>query len=303
MSDFDFHFDIDADGVAVLALDRPDTLNSLTFEVYGQLERLFVDLQTDKRVKAIVLTGRGKGFCSGGSVDEIIGPLLERDLDGTLAFTRMTGAVVRNMLRLEKPIVAAINGVAAGAGSVLALASDLRVMSEQAKFAFLFTKVGLTGADMGAAWLLPKVVGTGRAMEYLTLGDKVPADECLRVGLANRVVPPEQVLDTATEPARKLATGMPLLPQPPLLLRQVLELPLERVDPVARPDDAQMDPDIDQQADRHRQHEQQHPEQLAHALSVPLTYQVRVHHGAADGVGSPQRPKASSQPAAGPNAT
>ena len=118
MSDFDFHFDIDADGVAVLALDRPDTLNSLTFEVYGQLERLFVDLQTDKRVKAIVLTGRGKGFCSGGSVDEIIGPLLERDLDGTLAFTRMTGAVVRNMLRLEKPIVAAINGVAAGAGSL-----------------------------------------------------------------------------------------------------------------------------------------------------------------------------------------
>jgi len=207
MSDYDFHFDIDDDGVAVLALDRPDTLNSLTFEVYGQLERLFVDLQTDKRVKAVVLTGRGKGFCSGGSVDEIIGPLLERDLDGTLAFTRMTGAVVRNMLRLEKPIVAAINGVAAGAGSVLALASDLRVMSEQAKFAFLFTKVGLTGADMGAAWLLPKVVGTGRAMEYLTLGDKVPADECLRVGLANRVVPPDQVLATATELARKLANG------------------------------------------------------------------------------------------------
>lgn len=207
MSDFDFHFDIDDDGVAVLALDRPDTLNSLTFEVYGQLERLFLDLQTDKRVKAVVLTGRGKGFCSGGSVDEIIGPLLERDLDGTLAFTRMTGAVVRNMLRLEKPIVAAINGVAAGAGSVLALASDLRVMSDQAKFAFLFTKVGLTGADMGAAWLLPKVVGTGRAMEYLTLGDKVPADECLRVGLANRVVPYDQVLATATELARKLANG------------------------------------------------------------------------------------------------
>jgi enoyl-CoA hydratase/carnithine racemase len=207
MSDHDFHFDIDDDGVAVLTLDRPDTLNSLTFEIYGQLERLFVDLRSDDRVKAIVLTGKGKGFCSGGNVEEIIGPLFDRDLDGTLQFTRMTGAVVRNMLRLDKPIVAAINGVAAGAGSVLALASDLRVMSEKAKFAFLFTKVGLTGADMGAAWLLPKVIGTGRAMEYLTLGDKIPADECHRIGLANRVVAPEQVLDEAMAIARRLANG------------------------------------------------------------------------------------------------
>jgi len=207
MSDYDFHFETDDDGVAVLTFDRPDTLNSLTFEIYGQLERLFVDLRTDDRVKAIVLTGKGKGFCSGGSVEEIIGPLFEKELDGTLEFTRMTGAVVRNMLRLDKPIVAAINGVAAGAGSVLALASDLRVMSEKAKFAFLFTKVGLTGADMGAAWLLPKVIGTGRAMEYLTLGDKIPADECHRIGLANRVVAPEQVLDEAMTIARRLATG------------------------------------------------------------------------------------------------
>ncbi len=207
MSDYDFHFEIDDDRVAVLTLDRPDTLNSLTFEVYGQLEQLFVDLRTDDRVRAVVLTGKGKGFCSGGSVDEIIGPLLERDLAGTLAFTRMTGAVVRNMLRLEKPVIAAVNGVAAGAGSVLALASDLRVMSERAKFAFLFTKVGLTGADMGAAWLLPKVIGTGRAMEHLTLGDKIPADECLRIGLANRVVPHEQVLEEALGLARRLARG------------------------------------------------------------------------------------------------
>ena len=165
------------DGVAVLTFDRPDTLNSLTFEIYGQLEKLFVDLRTDKSVKAIVLTGKGKGFCSGGNVEEIIGPLFEKDLNGTLEFTRMTGAVVRNMLRLEKPIISAINGIAAGAGSVLALASDMRVMSEKAKFAFLFTKVGLTGADMGAAWLLPKIVGTGRAMEMLMLGGKVLADE------------------------------------------------------------------------------------------------------------------------------
>lgn len=207
MSDYDFHFETDADGIARLTFDRPDTLNSLTFEIYGQLEKLFHNLRTDDSVKVIVMTGAGKGFCSGGSVDEIIGPLLETDLNGTLKFTRMTGAVVRNMLRLEKPIVAAINGVAAGAGSVLALASDMRLMSNKAKFAFLFTKVGLTGADMGAAWLLPKIIGTGRAMELLMLGDKVPADECLRIGLANRVVEPEALLDEAMTFARRLAQG------------------------------------------------------------------------------------------------
>lgn len=207
MSDSDFQFDVDDDGVAVLTFDRPETLNSLTFAIYGQLERLFRDLRTDDRVKVVVMTGAGKGFCSGGSVDEIIGPLLETEVDRTLEFTRMTGAVVRMMLRLDKPIIAAINGVAAGAGSVLALASDLRVMSEKAKFAFLFTKVGLTGADMGAAWLLPKVVGTGRAMEHLMLGDKIPADECYRIGLANRVVAHDDVLDESLALARRLAHG------------------------------------------------------------------------------------------------
>ncbi|MEO6593811.1 MAG: enoyl-CoA hydratase family protein [Planctomycetota bacterium] len=207
MSQYDFRFERGSDGVAVLTLDRPETLNSLTFDIYGQLERLFLELDDDEGVKAIVLTGHGRGFCSGGSVDEIIGPLLESELDGTLAFTRMTGAVVRNMLRLGKPIVAAVNGVAAGAGAVLALASDVRVLSENAKFAFLFTKVGLTGADMGAAWLLPKIVGTGRAMELLMLGDKVPAEECLRIGLANRVVAQDQVLAEAMTLARRLAAG------------------------------------------------------------------------------------------------
>lgn len=207
MSQFDFRFERGSDGVAVLTFDRPETLNSLTFAIYGQLERLFRDLDDDETVKAIVLTGHGRGFCSGGSVEDIIGPLLESELDDTLAFTRMTGAVVRNMLRLQKPIVAAINGIAAGAGAVLALASDLRVMSEQAKFAFLFCKVGLTGADMGAAWLLPKVIGTGRAMELLLLGDKVTADECHRIGLANRVVPADQVLSEAMTLARRLAAG------------------------------------------------------------------------------------------------
>jgi enoyl-CoA hydratase/carnithine racemase len=207
MSEYDFRFERGSDGVAVLTLDRPETLNSLTFDVYGQLERLFHELDDDESVKVVVLTGHGRGFCSGGSVEDIIGPLLESELDGTLAFTRMTGAVVRNMLRLQKPIVAAINGVAAGAGAVLALACDLRVMADTAKFAFLFTKVGLAGADMGAAWLLPKVVGTGRAMELLLLGDKVPADDCLRMGLANRVVGADDVLGEAMALARRLAAG------------------------------------------------------------------------------------------------
>jgi enoyl-CoA hydratase/carnithine racemase len=207
MSQYDFRFERGSDGVAVLTFDRPETLNSLTFDIYGQLERLFLELEEDETVKAIVLTGNGRGFCSGGSVEDIIGPLLETELDGTLTFTRMTGAVVRNMLRLGKPIVAAVNGIAAGAGAVLALARDIRVLAQSAKFAFLFTKVGLTGADMGAAWLLPKVIGTGRAMELLMLGDKVPADECLRIGLANRVVADDQVLTESLALARRLAAG------------------------------------------------------------------------------------------------
>jgi enoyl-CoA hydratase/carnithine racemase len=207
MSQYDFRFERTGDGVAVLTLDRPDTLNSLTFAVYGQLERLFHELDDDESVKVVVLTGHGRGFCSGGSVEEIIGPLLESELDGTLAFTRMTGAVVRNMLRLQKPIVAAVNGVAAGAGAVLALASDIRVVADTAKFAFLFTRVGLAGADMGAAWLLPKIVGTGRAMEILMLGEKIASDEALRIGLANRVVTADNVLTEALTLGRRLAAG------------------------------------------------------------------------------------------------
>ena len=207
MSQYDFRFERGSDGVAVLTLDRPETLNSLTFAIYGQLERLFAELDDDESVKAVVLTGHGRGFCSGGSVEEIIGPLIESELDATLEFTRMTGAVVRNMLRLGKPIVAAVNGIAAGAGAVLALASDIRVLSQNAKIALLFTKVGLTGADMGAAWLLPKIVGTGRALELLMLGDRVSADECLRIGLANRVVAEDQLLAESLALARRLAAG------------------------------------------------------------------------------------------------
>jgi len=207
MSNFDFEFERRDDGVAVLTLNRPDSLNSLTFEIYGQLERLFVDLETDDRVKVVVLTGAGKGFCSGGNVHDIIGKLFEEDVAGTLAFTRMTGAVVRNMRRLTKPIIAAVNGTAAGAGTVLALASDLRILSDRATFSFLFSKVGLTGADMGAAHLLPKVVGAGRAAELLLLGDKIDAAECYRIGLANRVVPGDELMDHALELATRLASG------------------------------------------------------------------------------------------------
>ena len=205
-TDFDFRFEVTA-GVGVLTLDRPDSLNSLTFEIYHQLGCLFGDLQTDDRVKVVVLTGAGRGFCSGGDVEEIIAELLDCDAAETLKFTRMTGAVIRNMRRLDKPIIAAINGMAAGAGAVLGLASDLRVMSEDAHFAFLFTKVGLTGADMGAANLLPKVVGAGRAAELLMLGGKVEARECLRIGLANRVVSAEQLLPEAMALAKGLANG------------------------------------------------------------------------------------------------
>lgn len=204
---FDFRFDVRDDGVAVITLDRPDSLNSLTFAIYGQLERLFLDLEHDTDVKSVVLTGAGKGFCSGGNVEDIIGKLLEADAADTLRFTRMTGAVVRNMLRLSKPIVAAVNGTAAGAGTVLALASDLRVLSEKASFAFLFTRVALTGADMGAAWLLPRVVGMGRASELLMLGDKIRADECLRIGLANRVTAPDALMGEALDLASRLAKG------------------------------------------------------------------------------------------------
>jgi enoyl-CoA hydratase/carnithine racemase len=203
----DFRFERQPDGVAILTFDRPDTLNSLTFGIYGRLERLFVELGSDDPVKVVVLTGAGRGFCSGGDVEGIIAPLLDRDLEGTLQFTRMTGAVVRNMRRLHKPIIAAVNGIAAGAGAVLALASDLRVLSDKASFAFLFTKVGLTGADMGAAHLLPMIVGAGRAAELLMLGDRIDAAECLRIGLANRVVPGDRLEEEALSIARRLAEG------------------------------------------------------------------------------------------------
>ena len=204
--EYDFLYEV-TDSVATLTLNRPEVMNALTFEVYAQMRDLFAALRSDDSVRVVILTGAGDNFCSGGDVHKIIGELLQRDMKEHLEFTRMTGAVVQNMRLLDKPIIAALNGVTAGAGAVIALASDLRIASEKARFAFLFTKVGLTGADMGAGYLLPEVVGMGRACELLLLGDTIDAQTAERYGLVNRVVPHAEVLTVAYEWARRLAQG------------------------------------------------------------------------------------------------
>jgi enoyl-CoA hydratase/carnithine racemase len=203
---YDFLYEVQG-GVATVTFNRPEVLNALTFDVYAQLRDLFEGLRYDDDVKVVVLTGAGEGFCSGGDVQEIIGELLKRDLKGHLEFTRMTGAVVQHMRLLDKPIIAALNGMTAGAGSVLALAADLRIASERARFAFLFTRVGLTGADMGAGFLLPRIVGLGRAFELLLLGDTLDAATAERYGLVNRVVAHAELLPRAYDWARRLAEG------------------------------------------------------------------------------------------------
>jgi enoyl-CoA hydratase/carnithine racemase len=179
----------------------------LTFETYAELVRLFEGARRDDRYKVLVVTGTGRGFCSGGDVHEIIGELVTRDMKGVLEFARMTGDVVKAIRLLDKPVIAAVNGLAAGAGAVIALASDLRVCADSAAFRFLFTQVGLTGADMGAGFLLPQVVGLSKATELLLLGDAVDAPTAERFGLANRVVPDGELMDAAMEWARRLAAG------------------------------------------------------------------------------------------------
>ena len=195
------------DGIATVRLNNPAKLNALTFESYLELERLFHEAASDNAVKVVVLTGTGKGFCSGGSVDEIIGKLVRSKAESHRRFTRMTCDVVKNMRRLKKPIIAAVNGVAAGAGAILALASDLRIVSDRASFAFLFVNVGLAGADMGALYLLPRIVGHGRAAELLFLGDSIDAREAYRIGLATRVVPHEELMAEAYALGRRLHAG------------------------------------------------------------------------------------------------
>ena len=195
------------DGIATIRLNDPDRLNALTFQTYGHLEKIMADLADDKSVKVIVLTGTGKGFCSGGSVHDIIGPLLKMKGDELYKFTRMTCNVVRNMRQLRKPIIAAVNGIAAGAGAMLMLASDLRIFSDKARAAFLFVKVGLSGADMGALYLLPRIVGLGKATELVYFGDPIDAQEAYRIGLANRIVSGEKLMDEAYGWARRLKEG------------------------------------------------------------------------------------------------
>jgi enoyl-CoA hydratase/carnithine racemase len=195
------------DGIALLTFTRPKSLNSLTFDVYRELVRFFEEARRDERLKVVVLTGTGKGFCSGGDVFEIIGELVKMPMKGLLEFTRMTGDLVKAIRLLDRPVIAAVNGLAAGAGAVIALACDLRVCAESATFRFLFTQVGLTGADMGAGYLLPKVVGLSKATELLLLGDAVDAEAAARMGLANRVVPDAELMDAAMEWARRLAEG------------------------------------------------------------------------------------------------
>ena len=195
------------DGVATVTFSRPDKLNALTFDVYADLRDLLGELPHRGDTRVIVLTGEGRGFCSGGDVEEIIGELQRMGAGELLAFTRMSGAVVKAMREAPLPIVAAVNGVAAGAGAVLALASDLRLLARSAKFAFLFTQVGLAGADMGAAYLLPRLVGLGRATELLVLGEEVEAEAAAAIGLAKQVVDDEQLPAAASELARRLADG------------------------------------------------------------------------------------------------
>jgi enoyl-CoA hydratase/carnithine racemase len=201
-----FGFDVD-EGVATVTFDRPEKLNALTFDVYADLRDLLAEIEHREDVSVLVLTGAGRGFCSGGDVHEIIGRLIEMDSRGLLEFTRMTGSVVERIRRLPMPVIAAVNGVAAGAGAVIALAADLRILAESASFHFLFTRVGLAGADMGSAYLLPRVVGLGRATELLLLGEEVDAERAVSIGLASRVTPDAELGEAVADLARDLARG------------------------------------------------------------------------------------------------
>ncbi|HET8740811.1 MAG TPA: enoyl-CoA hydratase family protein [Acidimicrobiia bacterium] len=201
-----FGFEID-EGVATVTFRRPERLNALTFDVYADFRDLLTEIEHREDVAVLVVTGEGDGFCSGGDVNEIIGALQEADSRTLLEFTRMTGAVVERMRRVPIPIIAAVNGVAAGAGAVIALAADMRLMAATSSFQFLFTRVGLAGADMGSAYLLPRVVGLGRASEILLLGERITPAEAVAMGLTSRVVEDGRLLGESRELARRLATG------------------------------------------------------------------------------------------------
>jgi enoyl-CoA hydratase/carnithine racemase len=201
-----FGFDV-TDGVATITFTRPEKLGALTFDVYADLRDLLAELPHRGDARVVVIMGTGRGFCSGGDVVEIIGALQSMQAGDLLEFTRMTGSVVRALRECPLPVIAAVNGIAAGAGAVIALASDLRMLARSARFAFLFTKVGLSGADMGSAYLLPRVIGLGRASELLLLGDTVDAERALEIGLATSVVDDGALPDAALALARRLAAG------------------------------------------------------------------------------------------------
>jgi enoyl-CoA hydratase/carnithine racemase len=220
-----FAFSVD-DGVGTVTFQRPDKLNALTFDVYADLRDLLAELPHRDDVGALVITGEGRGFCSGGDVNEIIGELQNTGARELLDFTRMTGAVVQGIRSCPLPVLAAVNGVAAGAGAVIALAADLRLLARSASFAFLFTRVGLAGADMGSAYLLPRLVGFGRATRLLMLGDSIPADEASRIGLGD-VVDDADLQGSATELAKRLAHGPALAyASTKLLLSRELDMDL-----------------------------------------------------------------------------
>jgi len=202
-----FRFEKSPQGVATITLNRPERLNALTFEVYRELTDTFAALKDETEVRSVVITGAGRAFCSGGDVHDIIGELFSRDMEGLLEFTRMTCELIANIRALPKPVIASLNGTTAGAGACIALASDIRIASDQAKIAFLFVKVGLSGADMGAAYLLPRVVGLAKATELLYTGDFISAPEAAAIGLYNRVVEADALAATTKEFAERLAAG------------------------------------------------------------------------------------------------
>ena len=193
--------------VATITLNRPEKKNPLTFESYAELLEIFARAATDEDVLAFVITGGGGNFSSGGDVFEIIAPLLDRDTKGLLAFTTLTGNLVKAMRACPQPIVAAIDGICVGAGAILAMASDIRIGTPRTKIAFLFNRVGLAGCDMGACAILPRIVGQGRATELLLTGRNLPGAEAERWGFLNRLAEPEAVLSEATALAESLAQG------------------------------------------------------------------------------------------------
>jgi enoyl-CoA hydratase/carnithine racemase len=193
--------------VAWITLNRPERLNALTFEVYRELTDTFRALREEEAVRAVVITGAGRAFCSGGDVHDIIGELFKLDMQGLLEFTRMTCEMIRNIRALSKPVIVSLNGTTAGAGACIALAADIRIASPDAKIAFLFVRVGLAGADMGAAYLLPRVVGLAKATELLYTGDFISAEEAERIGLYNRVVSLEELEATTRALAERMARG------------------------------------------------------------------------------------------------